>query len=276
MAAVRATVAAVLLGSVLAATAAGAQEKGGNELPIPTPPEPAPPNLPPDLWMDQMMRRNWELAPPRLFTAATIDLGYLYLRPRLSIGYGRPFTQWIGVDVNPSISGNYIGVYGGVRAEIPHLSWRFGVRENAAYIRTFLDRMDNYGRVEFSLPAGPGDLYGLASASYVTSVQAGKNVFEENLRVIVEPPWVLRARGGYLLRWGARRQHSIGLVADVFDIPKRSDGIIVRVGLLVRVVLSRRVEVRGSFIPTIASPDTIGLAGSDFTELGLRYRWASE
>jgi hypothetical protein len=280
----------VFLALVLAAPLARAKDKGGTELPIATPPE-----LPPDLWVDQMMRRNWELGPARPFAAATIDLGYLYLRPRLSLGYGRPFTQWVGVDLNPLIAGSYIGFYGGVRAEIPHLNWRGGVRTMASYTRTFLDRMDGYGRVEFdagnndkavvttieteiegSLPAGPGNFIGLASLSYVTGVQDGKNVFEESLRVIVEPPWVVRARGGYLLRWGALSQHSIGVVGEVFDIPARPDGIIVRLGLVVRVVLSRRVEVRGSFVPTIIGPDTIGLAGSDFTELGLRYRWASE
>jgi hypothetical protein len=62
----------------------------------------------------------------------------------------------------------------------------------------------------------------------------------------------------------------------VLGVPARSDALTVRAGLLVRFVLSRRIEVRGSFVPTIISPDTIGLAGSDFTELGLRYRWASE
>jgi hypothetical protein len=40
--------------------------------------------------------------------------------------------------------------------------------------------------------------------------------------------------------------------------------------------LSRRVEVRGSFVFTVVSPDRIGLVGGDFTELGVRYRWASE
>jgi hypothetical protein len=43
-----------------------------------------------------------------------------------------------------------------------------------------------------------------------------------------------------------------------------------------RLALTRRVDVRGSFIFTVISPDRIGLAGGDFTELGIRYRWASE
>jgi hypothetical protein len=36
------------------------------------------------------------------------------------------------------------------------------------------------------------------------------------------------------------------------------------------------LEVRGTFVPSVAGPDAIGILASDFTELGLRYRWASE
>ena len=43
-----------------------------------------------------------------------------------------------------------------------------------------------------------------------------------------------------------------------------------------RIVLSRRVEVRGSFVVSLISPDRFGLVGGDFTELGVRYRWATE
>ena len=66
------------------------------------------------------------------------------------------------------------------------------------------------------------------------------------------------------------------LVADILDIPKRDDSFIFRLGPVVRLVLSRRVELRGSFVVTVSSPDTIGLVGGDFTEFGVRYRWASE
>jgi hypothetical protein len=60
------------------------------------------------------------------------------------------------------------------------------------------------------------------------------------------------------------------------DVPKRDDAITVRVGPVLRLVLSRRVELRGTFIVTVYSPDSIGLVGGDFTELGVRYRWATE
>lgn len=255
----------------------------------------APQDLPPDLWMDPMMRRSWDVGEARPFISSMIDAGYLYLRPRVSFGYGRPFTQWVGVDVNPIASSNYLGIYSGLRVEIPHLNWRAGVRYLAAFVHHDLDPMDSYDRValeatdnggartvtlesevETGFRLGPGDVIALGSVSYVTNVPNGLNVFEESLRVIVDPPWVLRGRAGYLFRWGARNQHSVGLVVDTLDVPARNDGLTVRAGLLIKVVLSRRVEVRGSFVPTIISPDTIGIAGSDFTELGIRYRWATE
>jgi hypothetical protein len=115
-----------------------------------------------------------------------------------------------------------------------------------------------------------------ASGSYVTGVPAGYDVFEETLHVIVRPPLVWRLRGGYLVRFGPQSQHSAGLAVDVLDVPKRDDSTSVRAGPLLRLVLSRRVEIRGSFVVPVAGPDRIGLVGGDFTELGVRYRWATE
>jgi hypothetical protein len=222
-------------------------------------------------------------------------VGWVYLRPRLSAGYGRPFSAWVGLDANPIVSGDSVGGYAGVRLVLPHLNLRVGPRFAASFNRNYLSPQRSYNRldldstvgdparlftweaeVETSLPVGPGDVVGLGSVSYVTNVPSGQLAFEESLRVIVAPPLVWRGRAGYLVRFGSAGQHSIGVVADVLDVPKRDDSMTVRVGPVVRIVLSRRVEVRGSFVPTIVSPDHIGLVGGDFTELGFRYRWATE
>jgi hypothetical protein len=87
---------------------------------------------------------------------------------------------------------------------------------------------------------------------------------------------VWRARLGYAFTFGSRKQHSIGPAVDLLEVPKRDDSRTIRLGPILRMQLSRRVDVRGSFIFTVVSPDRIGLRGGDFTELGLRYRWASE
>jgi hypothetical protein len=127
-----------------------------------------------------------------------------------------------------------------------------------------------------ALPVGPGSILLRGSVSYVTLVPERHAVFEETLHVIVEPPLVWRGRAGYVFTFGEHRQHSVGLVADFLDVPKRDDSETVRAGPVLRMTLSRRVDVRGTFVVPILTPDTIGLLGGDFTELGVRYRWATE
>jgi hypothetical protein len=248
-----------------------------------------------DALIDPRMVRSWGAAPPRVFLATTFDVGFVYARPRLSFGYGRPFTSWVGLDANPIAQTSGLGAYGGVRFEFPYVDLRLGPRYFSAFNHTYLDTQPSYSRLDLettsgkkantltyeaeldaSIPVGPGNVLLRGSVSYVTGVPAGQSVFEETLHVMVEPPWVWRARAGYALRLGTYGQHSVGLVADVLDVPKRDDSTSVRLGPILRLVLSRRVEVRGSFVFTVLSPDRIGLVGGDFTELGVRYRWATE
>lgn len=250
---------------------------------------------PEDRLIDPRMARSWDALPPRPFVATAIDLGFVYARPRVSVGYGRPFTTWVGLDANPIVTSNGLGAYGGVRFEIPHVDLRLGPRYFMSFQHTYLAPKDTYSRLDLetegnvraktltyeaeldlSLPLGPGTLLGRGSVSYVTGVPTGDEVFEETLHMIVKPPLVWRARGGYAFRFGPYSQHSIGWVVDFLDVPKRDDSKTIRTGPTLRLVLSRRVEVRGSFVFTVKSPDSIGLVGGDFTELGVRYRWASE
>jgi hypothetical protein len=245
--------------------------------------------------MDPRMARSWATLPPRYFIATTIDVGFVYLRPRVSFGFGRPFTQWIGLDANPVVSSYGIGAYGGLRFALPFGDLRIGPRYFSAFSHTVLGVKDRYERldletasgnksrtltyeaeVDFSIPLGPGSLLARGSVSYVTGVDRDQAVFEETLRLIMRPPLVWRARGGYAFHFGSNRQHSIGIVADILDVPRRDDSLTIRLGPIMRFVLSRRVELRGSFVVTVTSPDRIGLVGGDFTELGVRYRWASE
>jgi hypothetical protein len=248
-----------------------------------------------DAFVDPRMARSWGVAPTRVFLSTTVDIGFVYARPRLSLGYGRPFTSWLGVEVNPIAQTSGLGAYGGLRFQLPYADLRLGPRYFSAFNHTYLETTPSYRRLDLetsagtkantltyeaeldaSIPAGPGTVLLRGSVSYVTGVPDGQSVFEEALHVIVRPPIVWRARAGYALRLGAYSQHSIGFVVDLLDVPKREDSRTVRVGPILRLVLSRRVEVRGSFVVTVSSPDRIGLVGGDFTELGARYRWATE
>ncbi len=274
-----------LLGSVLSTVAHAEDDRPPLGI-LPTPD---------DRLIDPRMARSWDALPPRFFVATTVDLGFVYARPRVSVGYGRPFTSWVGLDANPIVQSTGLGAYGGLRFEIPHVDLRLGPRYFSSFQHVYLAPADSYSRIDLeteggtraktltyeaeldlSLPLGPGTLLGRGSVSYVTGVPSGDEVFEETLHMIVKPPLVWRGRGGYAFRFGPYSQHSIGWVVDFLDVPKRDDSKTIRTGPVLRLVLSRRVEVRGSFIVTVKSPDTIGLAGGDYTELGVRYRWASE
>jgi len=250
---------------------------------------------PEDALMDPRMARSWGVLPPRLFLASTVDVGFIYVRPRVSLGYGRPFTEWIGFDANPIVQQSGLGAYAGLRIDIPHLDFRFGPRYFVSFQHTYMPIQRNYSRLDLEDSAGarahtltyeaeldltfdlgPGKLLLRGSGSYVTGAPEGEAVFEETLHIIVDPPLVWRTRLGYVFTFGSRNQHSIGPAVDFLDVPKRDDSLSVRVGPLLRLALSRRVDVRGSFIFTVVSPDRIGLEGGDFTELGVRYRWATE
>jgi hypothetical protein len=264
-----------------------------------TPLDPNPPlgifPTPPDALMDPRMARSWGALPARTFVSTTIDVGFVYARPRLAVGYGRPFTSWIGVEANPIVTSSVLAGYAGVRLELPYVGLRVGPRYSFPFSHSYLADETHYTRLELetgngtratavtyeaeldlAIPVGPGDIVGRGSVSYVTGVPDGENVFEETLHVIVRPPWVWRGRLGYAFRFGAYKQHSLGLIAEVLDVPRRDDSITLRVGPIVRFVLSRRVELRASFVVPVVSPDSIGIIGGDFAELGVRYRWATE
>jgi hypothetical protein len=166
-------------------------------LPAPHPDHPEPPDS---------SDTGWSSGRVRPFVAATVDAGFLYLRPRVSAGYGRPHSLWAGPEANPIFAGSATGGFVGVRAATPAIDLRLGVRTLYAFERNFLGAAPSYERLDLDratggqaryttyeaeltggVVAGPGELLGLASVSYVTGVPDGSYVFEETLRVIVAP-----------------------------------------------------------------------------------------
>jgi hypothetical protein len=245
--------------------------------------------------VDTAARETWSVGAERPFAASTVDFGYVYLRPRLSLGYGRPHAEWVGVDLNPIFQNTGLGAYGGLRASLPFADLRVGVRGFYAFQRSYLTPQDSYSRLDLETTngghaayatyeaeitagtrLGPGEVGFVASASSVEGVPRGQYVFEETLHAIVDPPWVLRARVGYsFFVFPNLGRASLGPAFEALYVPSRT-ATTLRAGLLLRIVVSRSVEVRGSFVPAVVSPDSIGIVGGDFSELGLRYRWATE
>lgn len=248
-----------------------------------------------DALVDPTMARSWLEGPPRTFAALTLDAGYLYLRPRVAVGHGKPFNRWVGVEANPIAANVGLGAYGGARFSLPWVDLRVGARYFSSFRRRYLEPQETIDRLEIdrtdarkaqyvtleseltaAIPAGPGDVLALGSISYVVGVPRNEWVFEETLRVVVDPPFVWRGRLGYLLRFGSHDQHSMGPVVEILHVPARDDSRTVRAGPVLRLQLSRHFDIRGSFVVSVSSPDRLGLVGGDFTELGVRYRTATD
>jgi len=234
----------------------------------------------------------WAEQPVRWFGAFEFDTGLLYVRPRFELGYGRPHASWVGVDLNPIFSEEGVAGYAGLRIAQPFWHLRVGGRYWLTFYRSFLQPRDSYSVEEIelqqgprsrfltweaelgvNLPLGPGGLLAELAGSYVSGVDAGYYVYEETLRVVVEPPWVWRTRLGYLwaLAGGALQ---LGPVVELVAVPRR-DTWVLRAGGLVRIALSGDLEARGTFVPALATPDALGAKGGDAFLLGIRYRWAS-
>jgi len=236
----------------------------------------------------------WESGESRPFVATTIDVGFLYLRPRLSLGYGKPFDLWGGVDVNPIATSTGVGAYGGLRLQVPWFDVRVGARGFAAFQHAFLTPQASYSTVDLygtanppsryvtleadlstGIPVGPGSVLLVLTASSVQGVTPGYYVYEETLRVITNPPAIYRARTGYAVRLGPEGAARVGVVGEVLDLPGRS-AVVCRAGLVATFSIDDHLEAVGTFVMPVVSPDSIGIAGGDFGELGLRYRWATE
>jgi hypothetical protein len=64
------------------------------------------------------------------------------------------------------------------------------------------------------------------------------------------------------------------VVGEILDLPKR-DNFVIRAGLVASFAIDDHLEALGLLVIPIAGPDSIGIAGGDFAELGIRYRWAT-
>ncbi|MGZ3423820.1 MAG: hypothetical protein ACXWUG_20210 [Polyangiales bacterium] len=238
----------------------------------------------------------WANGTPRAFFATTVDLGYIYVKPRLTLGYGKPFWRFVALDVTPIATNNYLGVYGGVRFAIPYAEARFGGRAVRAFQHNFLDQRPNYDAIDLAqstgdkaryytleaelssaIPAGPGNILSVFTYSANRNVPADHFIYEEHMRVITGT-WLWRARLGYGVRLGQEGNALLGVVGEVLGLPQRGlpgSDYVWRAGFISSFVVSEHLEALFSLVFPVWGPDTIGIAGGDIAEFGLRYRWAT-
>lgn len=245
--------------------------------------------LPPD----DLSFADW---PVGWFTSTSTDIGLLYYRPRVSFGYGRPHYVWAGIDLNPTLSLSGPGGYAGLRLAHPIVDLRVGSRASYSLQRASLAPQEHYDQddvfmrhgpgssraayvaaeaeLTLDIPAGFGRLASEFAATYIFLYPEGRFLLEERLNVVVEPPWLGKARLGYRLPFTVKGvKVGIQPAGEVLVAQGRPSPT-VRAGLLVNIPLSRRLSVRANLMHTVASPDRINFTGSNFGEITLRWRGA--
>jgi hypothetical protein len=240
-----------------------------------------------------VVARYWELGRPRAFFSSTFELGYAYLKPRFALGYGLPYWRWIGLEAYPLVSLNGLGHYAGIGGAIPGLQFRAGGRYTFPFSRFLLTPRSSFTRMDLevrdgpradylsleaelsgTLPAPAGSLFAVLTGYRTALVPDGYYLYEENLRQVMKPPYIWRARLGYLFAFGRDAAIRLGPTGDLIGLPGREE-YVVRAGLVASVAIDAHLEAQASLVPVIVSPDSLGLAGADFGQLGIRLRWAT-
>lgn len=241
-----------------------------------------------------VIARYWELGTTRPFIAMTLDAGIPYVKPRFAAGYGRPFWSWFGIEAQPVVSLGGVGHYAGAALAVPGLTLRGGARYFYPFSRSFQPPQESYTRTDIELLRGPksdylafegeltatarlfrGSAFAVLTGYRIALAPEGYYLFEESLRAVMKPPYIWRARLGYLFAFSRNGAIRVGGAAEVIGLPGRGD-FIVRGGLLGSVLMSAQLEAQASLIPVLKSPDSIGIAGGDFGQLGVRFIWATD
>ena len=104
---------------------------------------------------EPMPATPWAGQPARWFGALEIDAGFLYLRPRFELGYGKPHSSWVGLDLNPIFTDEGIAGYAGLRVAQPYWHLRAGGRAWYTFYRTFLLPQYSYSVEDIEQQVGP-------------------------------------------------------------------------------------------------------------------------
>ncbi|MFK7986887.1 MAG: hypothetical protein AB8I08_12755 [Sandaracinaceae bacterium] len=246
---------------------------------------------------------------PRLFVSGILDVGFLFLQPRFHAGYGVPHELWLGLELDPIISGSGIGVYGGIRGEIPYADLRIGARYRFNWTRSFLESLDGYDHIQlrdrvgpnanylsaeaqlsFDIPIESTDLVGEITATYVVPFEEGFSIYEDTLRIIVvAPSWIWSVGIGWRFSFGPNEAFSIEPGVELTHLVGRDAALgapagaasqeapfVLRAGLRASIRMWPDLSVRLTAMPAIVSPDSLGGAGGHSFLLGIRYRWATD
>jgi hypothetical protein len=99
------------------------------------------------------------------------------------------------------------------------------------------------------------------------------HMYEEVLRVVIEPPFALGLRGGFLYGIGDEQNLKVGAMLEHVVTPGRPRGVW-RSGPVALATFSKNLEGLFAFSVVLDSPDELGVVHGTYAFLGLLHRWA--
>jgi hypothetical protein len=235
----------------------------------------------------------WNAGERRSFVAATFDVGVIFYRTTVAVGYGKPHWSWIGAEGYSLISPNGASLYAGLRGTLPRFEARVGARSTFTTDEYVLPPQATYTRVDTdyentvrsrylaaeaeiagSIGLPGGSLFGAATLYAVFKSPEPYYLYEEVTKVIMARPYLVRLRGGYIAQPTWEGTLKVGLFGEVLGDPGR--GVVhVRAGPAMSVALTHHLDVTGTLGFILLSPDSLGLLSAELGSLSLRYKWAT-
>ncbi len=234
----------------------------------------------------------WQSDQDTYFVSGTTDLGIIYVRPRVMLGYGSPHWKYVAIDAYVTTTNSFTSPYLGWRATFPFLDAFLGVRTVYPFDRRFLAPSDRhtgddlsldgggerstYNVVEHEISALAPVLHGIAYAQVhplMVDAPRDRHVFEERIRAVVAPPFAMNTRLGYFYGFGEAQKLKAGLITEYVVLPGRPRNVL-RAGPLFLLELSPTLDAMGAFSAVIDSPDALGTFHGPYAFLGILHRWA--
>jgi hypothetical protein len=200
---------------------------------------------------------------------------------RLTLARGRP-DVFVGVDLEPSAKLDHLGAYLGARLGTTHVDIRTGAFGAYSIRRSFLPLRSSYGREEaevrvrgehaaylgvstamdLRLDALGGHLATTTRADHVLGVPEDRYVFVEHLNVIDGGSFILSQRVGQRFELGGG--FVLGGAAELLWLDAR-EALVARLGPEARFEASDEFALEFVLLPTLVSPDRLGLIGATFS-----------
>ena len=235
----------------------------------------------------------WQSKKATPFVSLATDAGIIYFRPRLTLGYGSPFWNFIGLDAHWLTTNSFSQPYVGFRASLPFMDAMLGTRLVFPFNRKLLEPKDSYRAddleldgnsersvyraVDFELNGAAPALHGAFFLGFhPLYIDAPKDVlvYEEVVRAVMVPPFALGIRGGYVYGVGAERNWKFGFMAEYVVTPGRPRNV-TRLGPIALANFSKHLEGLAAFSFVVDGPDSLGIEHGTYAFLGILHRWAA-